>query len=136
MSSIFSSKKLVAIGDARSTIENAIRTHESTYGEPEKLELAKQELQPVVRANIGLFKQVAPAFIQQTIEAASEAIRPWISDAHTREKIINDHFGIREIQLKISSVEGSIYDPSSAIAGLRSMAHVFNAVLSAPQNQP
>jgi hypothetical protein len=136
MTNPFSSTKLAEIGAAHSAIQSGITTHDSTPGEPAKFELAQQQLQPLLRANLGLFKQIAPAFIQQTKSAFSDAISPWISDAPTRDKIINDHGGIREIELAIASVERSVYDPSSAIAGLRNMDRVFSALLSAPQNQP
>lgn len=137
MSLFFTSTKLTQIGAAHSAIETAIATHDqSTYGEPAKLDLAKAELQPLLRAHLGLFNEIAPAFIQQTIEAGSAALSPWVSEAHTREKIVNEYFGLRDIQGAMSSVETSIHNPSAAIAGLRSMARVFSAVLSAPQNQP
>ena len=137
MNSFFSSSKLAEISTGLAAVEAAITTHDdSTFGEAAKLDLAKAELQPLLRSHLGLFNQVAPEFVQQTIEAASAAISPWVKDVHTREKIINEHFGIREMQLAMASVERSIYDPSAAIAGLRSMAGVFKAVITAPQNQP
>jgi hypothetical protein len=130
------SEQIPAISNSLSEIETAITTYDSTFGEPAKLDLATEELHPLLLAKLGLFNQVAPAFIQQTVEAASKAIRPWITDAHTRERIINDYFGIREIHLAVGSVERSIHNPSAVIAGLRSMALVFNRLVSAPQNQP
>lgn len=136
MSSLFTSAKLAAISTAHSAITTAISTHdESTYGEDAKLQLGKDELQPLLRSHLGLFHEVAPGFIEQTIEAGHAALSPWVSDAGTREKIINEHFGLREIPLAIAAVERSVHDPNAAIGGLRSMARLFKAVVSAPQNQ-